>query len=114
MVTMHETGIVSRVAMGKLVYVDCGRGEFAIRLDQILIRDREGNPRNYRGEPLAELGLIAGREIAVKYTNPDGTPTLIVDEQSVPTHPTLSLIGGTISNVTIAISSTLLNLRQKS
>jgi hypothetical protein len=85
---------VGRVVPGKLLYVDT-LGEagaevntFAFPLDKIIIAESNGVYHRYRGEPLSELGLKAGKKVSVveltypnvtgKYPNVSGLDKLDV------------------------------------
>jgi hypothetical protein len=72
---MHE-GRVERLVPGKLVYVssvrsdrssDTGQpaGTYAFRPDKIVIEDRSGFLRRYRGEPFSEVGLGVGKTVLI-------------------------------------------------
>jgi hypothetical protein len=77
-----EAAVVERVVPGKLVYVATieGSQRWGFKLDQLIIRSSDGSCRPYRGEPLAKLGVVAGRKVIVwGITYRDVPPALVID-----------------------------------
>lgn len=79
-----KVAFVRRIVPGKLVYVET-RPEhvYALKLNQVVIRERDGFCRPYRGEPLSDLGLDAGRKVVVwglDSPSDSAPPTLVVDK----------------------------------
>ncbi len=67
-----RVALVRRVVPGKLVYVEMKPDEvYAIKLDNILIRQADGSYDHYRGERLSALGLDSGKKVIVA-TGKDG------------------------------------------
>jgi hypothetical protein len=77
--------VVRRIVPGKLVYVDLldanadthELSPYPIKLDQVVIRKRDGSCSPYRGEPLSELGLEVGKTVTI--WGADHPETLVVD-----------------------------------
>jgi hypothetical protein len=80
---------------------------YGFKLNQLVIRKRDGSCLPYRGEPLPELGLDKGRKVVVwGIKHPDAEPALVIDvdrprEFSV-------IVGSSISN---AVNVTLDKIR---
>jgi hypothetical protein len=79
-----EAAVVERVVPGKLVYVRVDetpeKDVYGFRLDKLVLRKPDGSCRPYRGEPLADLGVVNGRKLFVwGLKGHDVEPALVVD-----------------------------------
>ncbi len=92
-----QTALVRRVVPGKLVYVEVNPEEvYAVKLNNIVIRNSDGSYDHYRGEPLSTLGLDLGKAVTV-WTDSEGTaPRNLVVEVNPASR---SILGSTLSNV---------------
>jgi hypothetical protein len=78
-----QIAFVRRVVPGQLVYVETKPEEvYAVKLNNILIRQSDGSYVRYRGEPLSELGLNSGRRVVVWTDSPGAAPRNLVVEAS--------------------------------
>ncbi|MEY9400729.1 hypothetical protein ABIF66_000545 [Bradyrhizobium japonicum] len=59
-------GRVARVVPGRLFYVEASDRVFAVKLNTLLIREKDGKTRRYRGEPFRALGLKVGTTVTVQ------------------------------------------------
>jgi hypothetical protein len=109
-----EVAVVDRVVPGRLVYVTKkgappDESSIAFKLNQLIIRERDGSSRPYRGEPLADLGIKNGRLLNVGETEVDGEPTLVVETGPAGKH----FISNVASNVATTISTAVVNTIDK-
>jgi hypothetical protein len=90
-----EMAVVRRIVPGKLVYVETKPEKiYALKLDKLVIRKRDGSCYPYRGEPLSELGVNVGRKVVVwGFDHDDTPPTLVIDADGSTT------IGSALSQV---------------
>jgi hypothetical protein len=78
-----EVAVVKRVVPGRLVYVTkkgaLDDSVFGFKLNHLIIREKDGSCRPYRGEPLSDLGIKSGSQVNIGETSDeDGEPTLVV------------------------------------
>jgi hypothetical protein len=107
---VDEDAVVERVVPGKLVYVrttgNSSPETLGFKLDQLIIRNPDGSCRPYRGEPLADWGLVSGSKVVVwgiKHSNV--RPALVIDVDRPKEIGVI--IGNTISNaVNVTVSTT--------
>jgi len=89
-----QIAYVRRVVPGQLVYVETKPEEtYAVKLNNIIIRQSDGSYVRYRGEPLSELGLNSGSKVVVWTDSPGAAPKNLVVEARRGSH---SIFGSTL------------------
>jgi len=108
---IDEPAVIERIVPGRLVYVwkpnEPHSKTYGFKLDQLVIRKKDGSCRPYRGEPLSELGLDSGRKVVVwGIERSDVTPPTLVVDIDRPRELSVT-IGSSISNAVNVVHVTI-------